>query len=75
MKLQETPNKIQGKWRYQAQFYDAKKAQQAVQWLAGRLLKDLELNGSSISTNDLQIIFELRLFLEPEIKILRLASK
>jgi hypothetical protein len=71
MKFQKVQNKIQGKWTYQAQFFDNKKAQEASQWLSGRLSSDYKVGGSFVSTNDLQVIFELRMFFEPNIKILQ----
>jgi hypothetical protein len=71
MRFQKTNHRIQGRWRYEAQFQNPHTMGRAQQWLAPRVSGAYEARRSSILTDDLQVIFMLRLFQEPWITVIR----
>lgn len=74
MKFQTTPNKIKGEWLYQAQFHDPKAMKRAMEWLASRSSTDTLAEQASIYTNDLQVIFEIRVHFDPFLKVIKAAK-
>lgn len=75
MRFQKSPNKILGKWYYQAQFDHRENPKKAAEWLAGRSTGDFEISGDSFYTNQLQDIFALRIQFDQQIKLIRQFDK
>lgn len=73
MKFEQTKNKLQNQFTYQAQFQDLNAMKRATEWLASRPSKDWKAQQVSVFTNDLQVIFELRVHFGHTIKIIRAA--
>lgn len=71
MKFQTTQTKLRGKWRYEAQFQDGKAMRRANEWLAFRPSGAVEHDGASLFTDDLQIIFELRIHFDSYLRVIR----
>lgn len=71
MKFETTKNKLHGNAIYQAQFQDPNAMKRATEWLASRPSKDWKASQVSVYTNDLQVIFELRVHHGHNIKIIR----
>lgn len=71
MKFQLTTTPINNKWRYQAQFQGANETKRAKDWLASRPSNDFHADQNSIYTNDLQVIFELRVHFDRVIKMIK----
>jgi hypothetical protein len=71
MKYQETLNKFHNNTRYQAQFHDHQAMKRAKDWLASRSYDGLHYIENSIFTNDLQVIFELRIHFDRTLKFIR----
>lgn len=70
MKFEKT-SKLSGDYRYQAQFQSPNEMKRATEWLASRPSKDWRGQQASIYTNDLQVIFELRVHFDRSIKTIR----
>lgn len=72
MKFQTTPEKLKGKWTYQAQFHDPNAMKRAKEWLAFRPYNEVKFfEGVSLYTNCLQTIFELRVHFGENLRVIR----
>ena len=71
MKFQEVTNKFPGLRPYQAQFYDKKSIKQALEWLSDHSHTDVDSDHYSIYISDLQVIFELRLQFDQDLRVIR----
>jgi len=75
MQFQTTQRLINNKWRYQANFLDPKAMKRAQEWFAFRSSEKVCGEGASLFTNDLQIIFEIRVHFDTTLKFIRAAQE
>jgi hypothetical protein len=75
MKFETKKNKFNNKWRYMAQFENPTVLKRATSWLASRTSDDFAEHQVFFYTNSLQDIFEMRLFFEHYIKVVRASEQ
>jgi hypothetical protein len=71
MRFESKTTNFRDGWRYQAQFQSQRDRIEAEEWIAARHSSGWSSQHINLFTSDLQIIFELRLFFEHSLKVIR----